>query len=168
MSPQWQTCLVYPQVRYCLLYVCNLLTYCMSCITGIILCMRPANERRRYNATPSPVGWVHTQKLNDPRNSISHMKYAHDRFVAFCYDYVAIPSDEFCHIRYGCFTGTEAVSSLIASIVNYRWKLLHRLRPTSLFRWWWFTNGNICVSIHQIKRFIPYLWELGCRYETTN
>ena len=30
----------------------------------IILCMRPANERRRYNVTSSPFGWVHTQ--NDP------------------------------------------------------------------------------------------------------
>ena len=33
-------------------------------ITGIILCMRPANERRRYNVTSSPIGWAHTQ--NDP------------------------------------------------------------------------------------------------------
>ena len=31
---------------------------------GIILCMCPANERRRYNVTPSLNGWAHTQ--NDP------------------------------------------------------------------------------------------------------
>ena len=31
---------------------------------GIILCMRPANERWRYTVTPSLIGWVHTQ--NDP------------------------------------------------------------------------------------------------------
>ena len=31
---------------------------------GIILCMRPANERRRYNVTSSLIGWAHTQ--NDP------------------------------------------------------------------------------------------------------
>ena len=31
--------------------------------TGIILCIRPANERRRYNVT-SLIGWAHTQ--NDP------------------------------------------------------------------------------------------------------
>ena len=32
--------------------------------SGIILCGRPANERRRYNVTPSLIGWAHTQ--NDP------------------------------------------------------------------------------------------------------
>ena len=32
---------------------------------GIILCMRPANERRRYNVTSSLISWVHTQ--NDIR-----------------------------------------------------------------------------------------------------
>ena len=31
---------------------------------GIILCMRPSNERRRYNVTSSLIGWAHTQ--NDP------------------------------------------------------------------------------------------------------
>ena len=32
--------------------------------SGIILYMRPANERRRYIVTASLIGWVHTQ--NDP------------------------------------------------------------------------------------------------------
>ena len=32
--------------------------------SGIILCMCPANERRRYNVTSSLIGWVHVQ--NDP------------------------------------------------------------------------------------------------------
>ena len=32
--------------------------------TGIILCMRPASERRRYNVTSSLIGWAHSQ--NDP------------------------------------------------------------------------------------------------------
>ena len=31
---------------------------------GLILCMRPANERRRYNETSSLIGWAHTK--NDP------------------------------------------------------------------------------------------------------
>ena len=31
---------------------------------GIILCIRPANERRCYCLTPSPIRWMHTQ--NDP------------------------------------------------------------------------------------------------------
>ena len=31
---------------------------------GIILWMRPANERQRYIVMSSPIGWAHTQ--NDP------------------------------------------------------------------------------------------------------
>ena len=41
-------------------------------ISGIILCMRPANERRRYNVTSSPIGWAHSQ--NDPWISITKMR----------------------------------------------------------------------------------------------
>ena len=33
-------------------------------LSGIILCMRPANERRRYDVTSSFIGWAHSQ--NDP------------------------------------------------------------------------------------------------------
>ena len=36
---------------------------------GIILCMRPANESRRYNVTSSLIGWMHTQ--NDPCRPIT-------------------------------------------------------------------------------------------------
>ena len=31
--------------------------------TGISLCMRPANERRRYNVTSSLTGWAHIQMI---------------------------------------------------------------------------------------------------------
>ena len=30
-------------------------------MSGIILCMRPANESSHYIATSSPIGWAHTQ-----------------------------------------------------------------------------------------------------------
>ena len=30
---------------------------------GIILCMRPANKRRRYNVTASLIGWAHAQNF---------------------------------------------------------------------------------------------------------
>ena len=30
-------------------------------VAGIILCMRQANERRRYKVTPCLIGWAHTQ-----------------------------------------------------------------------------------------------------------
>ena len=29
--------------------------------TGIIVCMRPANERRRHNVASSLIGWAHAQ-----------------------------------------------------------------------------------------------------------
>ena len=35
--------------------------------SGIIMCMRPANERWRYIVTPSLIGWAHIQ--NDPTHS---------------------------------------------------------------------------------------------------
>ena len=38
---------------------------------GIILCMRPANERRRYSVTSSLIGWAHTQ--NDPRKGVNEL-----------------------------------------------------------------------------------------------
>ena len=38
--------------------------------SGIILCMRPANERRRYNVTSSPIDGAHTQ--NGPRRIIDN------------------------------------------------------------------------------------------------
>ena len=38
---------------------------------GIILCMCPANERRRYNVTSSLIGWAHTQ--NDPWMPLTHL-----------------------------------------------------------------------------------------------
>ena len=33
---------------------------------GIFLCMRPANERRRYMVTSSLIGWAHTQNSPYP------------------------------------------------------------------------------------------------------
>ena len=40
-----------------------------SCyFTGIILFMRPNNDRRRYSVTPSLIGWAHTQY--DPFNGV--------------------------------------------------------------------------------------------------
>ena len=37
---------------------------CSGVESGIILRIRPPNERRRYNVTSFLIGWVHTQ--NDP------------------------------------------------------------------------------------------------------
>ena len=48
-------------------------THTRTFSTGIILCMRPANGRRRCNVTASPIGLGHTQ--NDP------CKYC--RFIIF-------------------------------------------------------------------------------------
>ena len=39
----------------------------MLTISEFILCMRPANERRRYNVTSSLIGWAHSQ--NGPCDS---------------------------------------------------------------------------------------------------
>ena len=71
---------------------CLLLIHGNSIYTyaGIILCMRPANERRRYIVTSSLIGWAHTQ--NDPciwyayivqgPYSASHVQHAESDKVA--------------------------------------------------------------------------------------
>ena len=47
-----------------LLYSILLIQHFIYIYPGIILCVCPANERRRYNVTSSHIGWAHTQ--NDP------------------------------------------------------------------------------------------------------
>ena len=42
---------------------------------GVSLCMRPANEIRRYNVTSSLIGWAHTQ--NDPWCIRNHPAWPH-------------------------------------------------------------------------------------------
>ena len=42
--------------------------------SGIILCMRPANESWRYTVTPSLIGWAHTQ--NDPWEFLQTLDYS--------------------------------------------------------------------------------------------
>ena len=69
------------QPHICLSHNMFLLCYCMCCysvmgvwvakmcniifpsmlFSGIILCMRPANERRRYIVASSVIGWAHAQ-----------------------------------------------------------------------------------------------------------
>ena len=52
-------------------------------MTGIILCMRPANERRRYIVTASLIGWALTQNgpsdglVQETRNSIANALELH-------------------------------------------------------------------------------------------
>ena len=45
--------------------------------SGIILCMGPANESRRYNVMSCLIGWVHTQ--NDP-STLNAAPSSHARF----------------------------------------------------------------------------------------
>ena len=49
----------------------QLLFHVLQVVTlpGIILYMRPANGRRRYNVTSSLIGWAHTQ--SDPCLTLS-------------------------------------------------------------------------------------------------
>ena len=59
-------------------------------IIGIILCMRPANEGRRYNVTSSLIGWSHAQ--NDlctighklpPSTDILHVNMWNAKCISF-------------------------------------------------------------------------------------
>ena len=46
------------------------MTKCFLLARGVILCMRPANEKPRYSVTPTRFGWAHTQ--NDPWAIVDH------------------------------------------------------------------------------------------------
>ena len=63
----WGDHSVYVPSQWEMVLHCNAISYWLGAYTesGIILCMRPANERWRYTVTPSLIGWAHTQ--NDPR-----------------------------------------------------------------------------------------------------
>ena len=54
---------VYSDIYTFVSYAWSIAVICHS-QSGIILCMRPANERRRYIVTSSLIGWAHAQ--NDP------------------------------------------------------------------------------------------------------
>ena len=41
--------------------ICRHPTGATVCHTGLILGLRPANERRRYKVTPSQIGWAQTK-----------------------------------------------------------------------------------------------------------
>ena len=62
-------------VSWWVISVAQVIAVCGSCLVGdcsaagIVLCMHPANERRRYIVTSSLIGWAHTQ--NDPWCSVS-------------------------------------------------------------------------------------------------
>ena len=68
---QWETALLCNDVSHwsganieSALYTCRVFDGQYTYETGIISCMHPANERRRYNVTSSLIGWAHLQ--NDP------------------------------------------------------------------------------------------------------
>ena len=52
-----------------------LLCLCINRCT--CLCMRPANERRRYNVTRSHIGWAHSQNGPCPANGFYSLKLLH-------------------------------------------------------------------------------------------
>ena len=77
-----------------------------GCITGLILCVRPANDGRRYKVTPSLIGWVQVLNLcwimvsrdlrnkvqwNSNRNTVQtfsltkmHLKISSAKWRPFC------------------------------------------------------------------------------------
>ena len=62
----------------------NLLSICKY--SGIILCMRPANERRCDNVTSSLIGWVHSQNnlwilSNDSSSQILLIYWRSDKMI---------------------------------------------------------------------------------------
>ena len=57
---KWNHTVIWKELSWVFLLILHVLL----AHAGIILCMRPANERRCYNVTSSLIGWVHAR--NDP------------------------------------------------------------------------------------------------------
>ena len=60
----WIYCLIQADLRVLqTVHCCHALSrfeFGIHTVAGINLCMRPANERRRYSVTSSPIGWART------------------------------------------------------------------------------------------------------------
>ena len=64
ISHIWTNCVSSKWRKYHSISQMSFCVYHKISRAGIILCIRPANERRRYNVTSSLIGWVH--KLDYP------------------------------------------------------------------------------------------------------
>ena len=76
-----------------------------SWTTGIILCMRPGNERRRYIVTPSLIGWAHTQNDHPDELAKNTNCYWHWTPVLDCRA-TNLPGRNTCY-QYWCTLTTE-------------------------------------------------------------
>ena len=52
----WKLCFYVSQYKF----TTTMVKCWCGCITGLVLGLRPANERRRYKVTPSLIGWAQT------------------------------------------------------------------------------------------------------------
>ena len=108
---------------------------------GTILCMHPANERQRYNASPSLIGWGHTQ--NDPFTSQELWKC----FSLYC----GMVLVDFTHILQGCFSGAGAIIRL----PQRRWS-----NPEEWIAWHRLKNKNMATTKRSMTKMYAYF--MGC------
>ena len=97
---------------------------------GIILHIRPANERRRYNVTSSLIGWAHTQ--NEPNHWCLYTERQLPRFYFAWFGPVTVyPTRQYCYNKRCCFVDSVVLLLYIASIWIHCFScsvLFHRFR----------------------------------------
>ena len=102
--------------------------------TGIILCMRPANERQCYSVTPSLIGWGHTHNVPSVcrETAVTHWNYPPPTTVRNA-------ASKWNHVNPNkiCWTSqTLIMPSILNSLLIYRHPALTEPKHILLMKLW--------------------------------
>ena len=103
--------------------------YIIHLSSGILLCMRPANERWRYNVTSSLIGWAHTWRHQD----LTPYGMSRPQWVNS-----SPPGQNGCHFADNFFNAFSWMK-MYQFRLRFHWNLFLRLKFTIFqqwFRWW--------------------------------
>ena len=133
--------------QHCVVYF----TFCIN-----ILCMRPANERRRYNVTSSLIGCAPAQ--------INHLQgWVQIRFCKYKYKY-----------KFSDFSNTNTNTMIFFFKYKYKYKYEHSNTNTNTLRFYsntnniqiqirfftLYTNINISPNFSKMRRNLKNYWKL--------
>ena len=97
---------------------------------GIILCMRPANERRRYNVTSSLIGWTHVHKMI-PADGVNDGNEMGLEIKEKCFVMITVPVGKFRQL-FIVYSGL---------VMSYEFLII--VGELTLLRHWWTTTESL-------------------------
>ena len=117
---------------------------------GLILGLRPANERWRYFVTTSLIDWVQAQNQLCGQNTYSRFHFHVFCGVGMMFDVTAHhkPSQSLILKRKGCVTHyhTDQIKScqlLKLLAIPTEWDTENTLISKWIWRWWWLNKANL-------------------------